>query len=230
MHFKAYLLSFILIHLFIYFWFWQKWTGLLPERLAGVRVGLVAAGTRVHAVVAHQVVGAAGALTQSQSAAVHFEDVVIQQLVQDGCKRRTQSEQTPVQSEWFNPSGPGRHYKHAAGLMWWSRITHTGRARRSSGGWWDKRCRSDSRSGNTTAPETQTQTQRQTTSATLRRFCRTFQQVEFSSSSPHRMSLSADDWSLTTCRNCFKVFMIIYRLSQIRSKWIQWRDEDDREG
>lgn len=72
------------------------------------------------------------------------------------------------------------HDKHPAGLMWWSRITHTGRARRSSGGWRDKRCRSDSRSGNTTAPETHTQTQRQTTSATLRRFCKTFQHVQVS--------------------------------------------------
>lgn len=76
--------------------FWRKWTGLLPELLAGVQVGLVAAGTRVHAVVAHQVGGAADALTQSQRAAVHFEDVVVQQLVQDGCKRRTQSELSPV--------------------------------------------------------------------------------------------------------------------------------------
>lgn len=35
--------------------------------------------------------------------------------------------------------------------------THTGRERRSLCGWRDKRCRSDSRSGNTTAPERETE-------------------------------------------------------------------------
>lgn len=202
--------------------FWRKWTGLLPELLAGVQVGLVAAGTRVHAVVAHQVGGAADALTQSQRAAVHFEDVVVQQLVQDGCKRRTQSEQSPVLLEWLNHSnrtGLCFDIKNIP-LVWSDEAESLTLAERGV------LQVADGINAVVVIPVQETQPHlRHKHKHDVRRPQRHSEEVlqnistpagfnklrltEFTSSS----SLSADAWSLRTCRNCLKVFMIIYRLT-----------------
>lgn len=63
----------------------------LPQRVVGLQVGLVAAADR-HAVVTQKVGRSADALADVQSAAVHLEHAFVQQLVQDGCRTR------PIQS------------------------------------------------------------------------------------------------------------------------------------
>ncbi len=60
----------------------------LPEWLANVHVGLVAAAADVHVVIAQDIRGSAISMAKTQEAAVGFKHAVIQQLVQDGCKRR----------------------------------------------------------------------------------------------------------------------------------------------
>lgn len=62
----------------------QRSSRLVPQRLAGLQVRVVAADAGVHGVVAQEVGGSAGPLTRAQSAALHPEHAVVQQLVQDG--------------------------------------------------------------------------------------------------------------------------------------------------
>lgn len=59
---------------------------LLPDRLADVRVRVLAAAAKGHVVVAQDVSGPRGPLAQAQKALVYFEHTVVQQLVQDGCR------------------------------------------------------------------------------------------------------------------------------------------------
>lgn len=84
----------------------------LPDCLAGVRVGVLAAAAEGHVVVAQQVGGTRGPLAQPQNALVYFKHVVIEELVQDGCRwRNTGTHLVPVKTPeldvleiWFTSS------------------------------------------------------------------------------------------------------------------------------
>lgn len=65
----------------------RKLKRFLPERLASVKVRLVTATAGGHVVVTQQIRGSGRPLAQTQKAPVDIEHIVIQQLVQDGCKR-----------------------------------------------------------------------------------------------------------------------------------------------
>lgn len=60
----------------------------LPDCLAGVRVGVLAAAAEGHVVVAQQVGGTRDPLAHPQNAGFYFKHAVIQELVQDGCRWR----------------------------------------------------------------------------------------------------------------------------------------------
>lgn len=62
-------------------------TGVRPERLSSVHVRVVTAATGSHVVVAQEIRIPASPLTLTQDTAINFKHTIVQQLVEDGCRR-----------------------------------------------------------------------------------------------------------------------------------------------
>lgn len=121
-----------------------------PEWVVGVRV--VAADARRHVAVTQPLASSAARLIGSHGLPAHLEDVGVQQLVQDGCRANTFKNHTGLTTRSLDRFPVRTNGVLAHPWLWTRSGTHTGRAQHSLYGWWDKRCRSDSRSEKTAGP------------------------------------------------------------------------------